>query len=334
MGRFLLVLAVVGIGGASWYFFNNYNITVERAQNGTFQAVKIAPKTPAPGAAGNEGLPPAAPLRPSIRIASFNLDGLDDARLATRTLADVLPRMVSHFDVLAVQGVRGANRSVLVRLVEQVNALGRNYDFATCPTVQRDAVGQYNAFLFDAASVQIDRGTVHSVVDPAGRFHCKPLVGAFRVRGPAEKEAYTFTLVNVAVDADHAAAELDSLADVFRAVRDDGRGEDDVILLGDLEADDSHLGRLGAVPNLMPAITGMPTTTRGTRLVDNILFDRRATIEFTGRAGVLDLIREFDLTSQAAEDISGHLPVWAEFSCYEGGQPGHVARSGQGDISR
>jgi hypothetical protein len=59
-------------------------------------------------------------------------------------------------------------------------------------------------------------------------------------------------------------------------------------------------------------------------LADNILFDRRATVEYTGRCGVVDLIRELDLTPQAALEISEHLPVWAEFSSYENGQRGHV----------
>ena len=57
---------------------------------------------------------------------------------------------------------------------------------------------------------------------------------------------------------------------------------------------------------------------------DNIVFDRRATSEFTCKAEVFDLMREFDLTIDNALEISRHLPVWAEFSVYEGGQHGFV----------
>jgi hypothetical protein len=147
----------------------------------------------------------------------------------------------------------------------------------------------------------------------------------FRVRGPPPNEAFTFWVVDVAVDANRAVEELDLLGDVFRAVRDSGRGEDDVIMLGDLETDPEHMGRLALVPGIAVAITGTPTTTRGTRLADNILFDRRATVEYTGRSGVHDMIRELDLTPQAALEISEHMPVWAEFSSYENGQPGHIS---------
>jgi hypothetical protein len=60
-----------------------------------------------------------------------------------------------------------------------------------------------------------------------------------------------------------------------------------------------------------------------------MLFDHAATIEFTGRAGVFDLVREFNLTEQQALEVSDHFPIWAEFSAYEGGQPGRVANRQQ-----
>jgi hypothetical protein len=38
----------------------------------------------------------------------------------------------------------------------------------------------------------------------------------------------------------------------------------------------------------------------------------------------MDLMREFNLALRDAVEISDHLPVWAEFSVYEGGQAGHI----------
>ncbi len=327
MRRLVFLILMVGAAVGAWYLWTSYTLEIRRGPGGSLQYVKLVPRssgTTLPGSPTIEQ-PPAAPARPSIRIATFNLDGLEETKLANPQVSDALVRILPRFDVVAVQGVRSKNRGVLVRLTEQLNATGRHYDFATCPTVERDSVPQYSAMLFDAASVEIDRSTVRSVDDPMGRFHYKPLVAQFRVRGPPDSEAFTFMLLNVQVEPSRAPAELDLLADVYRAVRDTGRNEDDIILLGDLEADTEHLGRLARLPNLMAAVTNLPTTTRGTNLSDNILFDRRATAEFTGRAGVLDLIRELDLAPQAAVEVSEHLPVWAEFSCYESGQAGHVA---------
>jgi exonuclease III len=156
-------------------------------------------------------------------------------------------------------------------------------------------------------------------------LHREPLVGWFRVRGPPPEQAFTFSLVNIHTDPDETRTELDALAAVFRAVRDDGRGEDDVIILGDLNVDDHHLGLLGQLPQVHWAISGVATNTRGDKLYDNLVFSRAATSEYTGRWGVFDMIRQFNLTVDEALEVSDHMPVWAEFNLHEGGQGGRVA---------
>jgi len=323
----LTVLLIAGLIGGG-YFYVNYEVETHY-DNGKLAYVKITPR--ASGAAvplpwQGPALPPARPLRPNIRIASFNLDRLDEHKLSNRRVSDVLLRVIPQFELIALQGLQGQNFGVLLRLVEQVNAItGRQYGYAACPPAPRgDSPPEYSAFVFDLAAVEIDRSTLQLVHDPAGRLRRPPLVALFRVRGPAEAEAFTFELINVQLDPQQPAAELDLLADLYRAVRDGPRSEDDIILLGDLGADENHLGRLGQIAGLSAAITSAPTTVRGMRRVDNILFDRRATVEFTGRAEVLDLMRECDLTIEGAAEISEHLPVWAELSAYEGGQSGHV----------
>ena len=56
-----------------------------------------------------------------------------------------------------------------------------------------------------------------------------------------------------------------------------------------------------------------------------MLFLETTTPEFTGRGGVFDFLREFNLSLEQAEQVSDHLPLWAEFSVYEGGRTGPVA---------
>jgi hypothetical protein len=320
MMKQILILVVIAALGGIVYAFLTYDVQSQYA-GGKWTGMKIVPKGSSVGPATDI---PAGPFRPTIRIATFQLGRLDDAKMANRRASEVIVRLLSRFDLIALQGVRGKNHGVLIRLVEQLNAAsGRNYNYATCPTQQRDALEHYSAFLFDQGRIEVDRSTVHFAEDRLGRIRLKPLVGLFRARGPAANEAFTFTLVNVETDPNRTAAELDVLTEVFKAVRDDGRGEDDVILLGDLESDDQHLGQLNRLLGVTPLVSGVPTTVRGANLLDNILLDRRATSEFTGRVEVVDMLREFDLPMTAAQEVSEHLPVWAEFSVYEGGQPGH-----------
>jgi deoxyribonuclease-1-like protein len=324
MAKQVLILSIIAalVGGV--YFFLNYDVQTHTI--GGRQAWKIVPKGPAalPGETPSDT--PMEPVRPTFRIATFQLGRLDEAKLVNRRVSDTLIRLFPRFELIALQGVRGRNQGVLVRLVEQLNAAtGRTYDFATCPTQQRDGLEHYSAFLFDRGRIEIDRSTVHFVEDRLGRFRIKPLTGLFRVRGPDPAEAFTFALINVETDPDHASVELDLLADAFRAVRDSVKGEDDIILLGDLESDDQHLGQLGKLLGVAALLSNYPTTVRGGNLLDNILLDCRATREFTGRVDVIDMMSDFGLTMQGAQEVSEHLPIWAEFSVYEGGQAGHPA---------
>jgi deoxyribonuclease-1-like protein len=320
MAKMMLILLMVGTAAASIFFFLSYEI--QRDPSGW----KIVARKPATAQGGTPGADrPKGPLRPTLRIASYQLGQFDEMKLANPRVCDVLMRLLQQFDLVALQGVRGRNQNVLVRLIEQLNAAsGRAYDYATCPTQQRDGLVHYSAFLFDTSRIDVDRRTVRFVEDPLGKFRIKPLVGLFSAHGPDPTEAFTFVLINVEVDRDRAPEELDRLADAYRAVRDRFTGEDDIILLGDLESDDQHLGGLGRLLGVGPLISNVATTVRGTQLADNILLDRRATCEFAGRVEVVDMMREFGKTQAEAAEISDHLPIWAEFSVYENGQAVHV----------
>jgi endonuclease/exonuclease/phosphatase family metal-dependent hydrolase len=272
------------------------------------------------GASGELDRPDA-----TIRIASFNIQVFGESKLAKPEVMQVLVDVVRQFDVVAIQEVRSRTQDVLPRFVQLLNAQGRQYDYALGPPLGRTHSTEQYAFVFDTQRLEIDRRALYTVVDPGDRLHREPLVAAFRVRGPPPDQAFTFTLVNIHTDPDEVESELAALDDVFRAVQEDGRGEDDVILLGDLNADDQNLGELGRLPLLFPAIVGQPTNVRRTRQYDNILLHRGATTEYTGTSGVLDFAAQYKLTPKMAKEVSDHFPVWAEFHTYEGGRPGYVA---------
>jgi hypothetical protein len=315
----LILLVALGIGG--YFFFTHYRLE-------GLEGFKVKPlkATATPGGGAAEAAPQAAiGNRKTIRIAGANLGPLDRQKLNNREVSPRLAEIIRKFDVIAVQGIWGHNQEIVLDLLEQVNQGGKNFDFAVSARVGREPVEKYSAFFFDRSILDIDRSTVFEIADPGQVFLNKPLVAAFRVRGPKPEEAFTFTLVNVEVDPAQAELELDLLADVFRAVRDDGRGEDDVLLVGSFGADPEKLGGLKRIPHLMWSIADRPTTTFGTGAIDNILFDSRATVEFAGRSGTMDLMSDLDLSVRQATLVSDHLPVWAEFSIFEGGQVGRIA---------
>jgi endonuclease/exonuclease/phosphatase family metal-dependent hydrolase len=315
--NFVLLVALVAGG---WYFFQNYRID-------GWDDLVVRPKAAPPTGGTLAQGPPVARSGSAIRIASYNIQVFGEKKLADTTVSRILIDIVRRFDVVAIQEIRTQNDQFLRQFCELLNANGRHYDFVVGPRQGRTSSKEQYAFVFDTASIEVDRSKVYTVpIDPP-LLHRPPLVAQFRVRGPPPEQAFTFKLVNIHTDPHDTDVELNTLDDVYRAVRDDGLGEDDVILLGDLNVDDKHLGELGQVPRITWLVSGLPTNTRGTKTYDNILFQRHATVEFTGRAGVFDVMREFNLPSiDDAAKISDHLPIWAEFALYENGEAQIAAR--------
>ncbi|MBN2024541.1 MAG: hypothetical protein JW809_17310 [Pirellulales bacterium] len=310
---------VVGTAAGLGYFFTHYDV---KRQNGH---IIISPRGPAadvPDLAELSGVPLGWK---SIRVATFDVQPLNRTKLASSLVTSHLAELIRDFDVVALQGIQASNTGVLRDLVAQVNAPGKTFDFAVAPEVNRQEVSQYATFLFNRAKIDLDRSTVCSVDDPSGRLRQKPLVGLFRARGPDASQAFTFLLINVQLEQDSSGDQLDLASNVLAAVAERFKAEDDVILLGNFAVDARRTNVAERIPNVSWAVSGTISTTRGTALPDNVVFNRSATNEYLGRSGVVDLIRRLNIDVPAALAIAEHMPVWAEFSIYENGQAGLVA---------
>lgn len=292
-------------------------------QHGAFQGAIQRFASPQTG--GAQGFAHSARSPETLRLASFNIQDFGAAKLKRPEIAQILAEVTRRFDIIALQEIRSLDANLIPMFLDLVNSTGRHYEFAAGPQVGASEQAEQYAFLFDTERVEIDRLALYTLDDPDNLLLRDPLVATFRAIGPQATEAFTFTLVNLHVDSRQADAEINVLDDVLQAVRNDGRGEDDVILLGTLNTDDRHLGELGQSQSVLCALSQVPTNTRGTRMYDNVVFDRMATREFEGRAGVVDLLAEFNLTMEQALEVSDHLPIWADFSIFEGGRSGPLA---------
>lgn len=311
------VMVIAALIGGGYYYLQNNKLPPVLEQLGA----EVAAASSADPAASLPARRPGSP----IRIASFNIQVFGSSKLAKPAVMETLVKIVRQFDIVAIQEVRATDPTIVQQFVAMINANGRRYDAEVGPRLGRTVSKEQYAFVFDTERIDIDPSWVYTVQDPDDMLHREPMVAAFRARGVPPEEAFTFTLINIHTDPDETDQELDALDDVYEAVRNDGRHEDDIILMGDLNVDDRHLGELGMVSDILWVISGIPTNTRRTRQYDNILFTRRATTEFSGRAGVLDFAAEYQLSMDAALEVSDHMPIWAEFSPYEGGDSGRLA---------
>jgi deoxyribonuclease-1-like protein len=272
---------------------------------------------------------PGGPVQKSpdkIGIGSYNIQVFGTSKLEKSWIVDILAQVVRRVDVVAIQEVRSKDDRVLPEFVAAVNADGSRYDFVIGPRLGRTVSTEQYAFVFDTNRIEVDRSSVGTMSDPNDLLHREPLVARFRTRTNSAAASFSFWLVNIHTDPDEVASEIDVLADVFQAMQAARADEDDVILLGDLNASDREFGRLGQVPGIAWAVTGTTTNTRKNKMYDNILFSRFATTEFTGRWGVADIQKVFNLTLDQALELSDHLPIWAEFHMWESAPVNNTAQ--------
>jgi len=139
--------------------------------------------------------------------------------------------------------------------------------------------------------------------------------------------------MNVHIDPDDAHVEFDALREIIGGIYTNHQGEDDFILLGDLN-DEPHRYQSYAWMNDQHAAipSQWKTNTAQTKNYDNIVFDSVRSAEYQQESGVLDLSSEYDLSLEDTKLVSDHLPVWAVFSAFEA--PSAAITRGQQGVIR
>lgn len=247
-----------------------------------------------------------------IRVASFKVASSSNAKNITLT-ADIC----QQYDVVAIQN---NSKLSIAKLVNELNQRGFDYRF-----VDQRGNNQKFATIFNRQTIVLEDQHWYSVNDPEDLFLFEPLVAWFRVANAPVEHAFTFSLANVQLNDSQPDRELNYLGELFRAIRLDGRGEDDILIAGDFHSNDRQLKNLQSTTGLDAAIVGLATNTRNDMQLDNLLFDPKATVEYSGESGVFDFMKRFNLTLIDALAISNRMPVWAEFSILEGQTPGRAA---------
>jgi deoxyribonuclease-1-like protein len=349
--RLLSLATMIALGGGVWMFLSGGGLdqlAVDANAPSTQVAATGIPGVWNPGTTAPAN-PPAFPQAttanmpvtiggaapqlndgPTIRIASFNIQVFGDKKLSERNVALTLANIIQQFDVVAIQEIRTQSDRHMEDFVRLVNSAGAQYDYVVGPRLGNSKSTEQYAYVFNAKKIMIDRASVYTVGDPDNLLHREPLVASFSTKVDSSV-AFTFTLVNVHTDPDAPVLtqELEALAEVYRVVRRAGGNEDDVIMLGDFNADDQKMGqtRLGLIPDLKPLVrgSGVFSNTRQNALYDNLLIHAPSTTEYMGRSGVWNYAQPLKLTLAQAEMVSDHFPVYAEFSAYERDYNGRIA---------
>lgn len=307
--------------------FNSYRVTPQKVWNetgtGLFHTAANTKDDPRSSRTGDSKVLGewlvSKSTTPRIRVASFNLHAFNEQKLQKLPVMETLVRIIRQFDVIALQHISSRQTDLLPLLTDRVNQSDRRYEFLIGPPVGREQKQQF-AFLFDTERIETDRGQLYTVDDPQDLMTFEPLVAWFRTTLPRRDQSFTFSIANVRLNQLSGESELRLLPDLVRGIRNDGRLEDDILLVGEFMASNQQLAKIPGL-EMYAAIDGVPTTVNGDAMTGNILFPTRATDEFTGKVGVVDFLRQLNLSFDQALQVSSNLPIWAEFTAYEGGKP-------------
>jgi endonuclease/exonuclease/phosphatase family metal-dependent hydrolase len=261
------------------------------------------------------------PRPATITIASWNIEQFGKTKSSDPVRLARIAKVIKEFDVIAIQKIVHAEsegQDVVDRLTSELRGEHRRtYDHVLGPRTgcPGGRVEQY-AVLFDSQIVElVDSRTVEDDASQPYNMCRDPLVVKLRLRDTSA--TLTVTLIAVHTDPSPAYAlesDLNALARIYQSVQAYDPEDDDVVLLGDLNAAPSDFEDLGAVPDIVYAVPDTGSMVQGSSRNDNIVFQWQPTSEdYTGRAGVFRVPQFLSISEEEAKRLSDHQPVFAVF---------------------
>ena len=247
---------------------------------------------------------------PPVRIATFNVSVFGPTKLGKDDVMDVLADIADEFDIMAVQEIRDSSGATPYVYLERMNAQGDEFHLVTVgPRVGRTIAKEQYAIYYDTDVVRLlDLPATYPDVEDV--FEREPFCARLLAGG------MDFVLVTVHTKPEDAAAEIAALPDVVRWASE-LFGDDDVIVLGDLNADGGFFDeneRQAALDMHWITPTDFDTTLSDTdHTLDNFVVSDSLVEEFSGDTGVLRFDVEYALDVATALAVSDHYPVFAVF---------------------
>jgi endonuclease/exonuclease/phosphatase family metal-dependent hydrolase len=252
------------------------------------------------------------PTSNKIEIASWNLQIFGDSKTENRAAMEVITRTIRQYDIVAIQEIRDDDQSSIPILMNRINSIqGPSYQYIIGPREGRsDSKEQY---LFIYNNQTIIAGQARLFPDTKDFFEREPYSVKFNARGGN----FDFVLSNIHVKPE---AAFDEINDLDHPMEDAKSyfGENDVIVLGDLNMDCSYFkdGTQTEMNNQAYKFIvedWEDTTARSSSCAyDRFIIYKDATgSDYTGRYGIYDFTA--GLSEELAKDVSDHKPIWAEF---------------------
>jgi endonuclease/exonuclease/phosphatase family metal-dependent hydrolase len=250
----------------------------------------------------------------TVKIAAFNIQVFGTTKASKPDVMVTLAKIVRTYDMVAVQEIRDQSQTALPLLVSYVNENSSQYDFVASERLGRTSSKEQYAYIYNTQTIELT-GTPHTYPEPTGTdpFHRQPFITSFQTLNGN----FDAVLITIHTDPDEATEEINTLDDVVEYAQSEYPGEQDFIVMGDLNADGSYFNEnsasdMSGTEYAWIIDNSQDTTTKST----NYTYDRiilTDTSDYTGDCGVFRFDTEYELNYDETVAVSDHYPVYAVF---------------------
>jgi len=257
----------------------------------------------------------------TVRIGAFNIQVFGTSKASKPEVMDVLAKVIRTYDIVAIQEIRDSSGTALPALVDAVNADGSQYAYVVGERLGRTSSKEQYAYIYNTRTISLS--DAHTYPEPAGTdpFHREPYLVVM------DAGDFDAVLAVIHTDPDEATDEINALNDVIAHVRAKYPGEQQIVVMGDFNADGSYFNEDGPCTLKSSEFVWLigndaDTTTSSTDCTyDRIVITDDTGKYFTGDAGVYRFDTVYGLTGEETKAVSDHYPVYATFIT---GGPGPV----------
>ena len=94
----------------------------------------------------------------------------------------IIAKVVSQFDVVAIQEVHGGDATPVQSLIDLMRASGRRYAATVSEPIGRTSQTESYAYVWDESRIQLVQQSAYVVQDTSDRMHREPMVASFETR--------------------------------------------------------------------------------------------------------------------------------------------------------
>ncbi|HMB01881.1 MAG TPA: endonuclease/exonuclease/phosphatase family protein, partial [Spirochaetota bacterium] len=185
-----------------------------------------------------ELLAPVLPVPAEITIASFNIERFNEDKITNQQITRVLAAIISRYDIVAVQetGLFSGGTNIIPFFLSTLNATAPHlYKAVVGPRTGRGGELERGVFFYKSNLIAAGKSRLcYSVTNGYPTFARLPLACAFCCG------EFDFVLCNVHTKPARALNEIMALTNIYTEINT-FFGEKDVIIAGDLNADNADL---------------------------------------------------------------------------------------------